>query len=157
MLTATASTFATVFEHLTVVMRPEDAELAAHLAGIGVTYAEQAHLGMGQSLSAGIRALHPVDFVFVGLADMPFLKIDTLRELVGVMEPLDDDAIVQPVYRSTPGHPVGFGRAHFDALSKLTGDVGAKAVVAAERTYLRQVIVDDPGVIRDVDVPPQEK
>ena len=154
MLHATVATYLAVFEFLTVVMRPEDTALAAQISGCDITYAGDAHLGMGHSLSAGMRSLPPVDFAFIGLADMPFIATATLQELVDCMGQLDDDAIVQPFYRDTPGHPVGFGRAHFDALSNLTGDVGAKAVVQTHRSQLRTVEVDDAGVIRDLDVPP---
>ena len=154
MLHATVATYLAVFELLTVVMRPEDTALAAQISGCDIIYAGDAHLGMGHSLSAGMLSLPPVDFAFVGLADMPFIATATLRELVDCMGQLDDHAIVQPFYRDSPGHPVGFGRAHFDALSNLTGDVGAKAVVQTHGSQLRAVQVDDVGVIRDLDVPP---
>jgi molybdenum cofactor cytidylyltransferase len=154
MLQATVATYATVFERLTVVMRPEDTELAAQIAGCDVTVARHAYLGMGHSLSAGIRSLPDVDFVFVGLGDMPFIEAATLRQLVDVMSQLDEAAIVQPVYHSSTGHPVGFGRAHLKALAQLTGDVGAKSVVQAHGERVQAVAVDDEGVIRDLDVPP---
>ncbi|MCZ6657889.1 MAG: nucleotidyltransferase family protein [Gammaproteobacteria bacterium] len=154
MLPATIATYLAVFEFLTVVMRPEDTALAAQISGCNIVYAGDAHLGMGHSLSAGMRSLLPVDFAFIGLADMPFIATSTLQQLIDCMGQLDDDAIVQPFYRDTPGHPVGFGRAHFDALSNLTGDVGAKTVVQTHGAQLRAVKIDDAGVVRDLDVPP---
>lgn len=148
------ATYSAVFERLTVVMRPEDTELAAQISDCSVTVANDAHLGMGHSLSAGMRSLQGVDFVFVGLGDMPFIETATLRQLVDAMTKLDAAAIVQPVYRESTGHPVGFGHAHLKALAQLTGDVGAKSVVRAHSKQVYEVVVDDEGVIRDIDIPP---
>ena len=51
------------------------------------------------------------------------------------------------------GHPVGFSAACYEKLAALSGDEGAKAVVAAYADELAHVDVDDPGTARDVDTP----
>jgi molybdenum cofactor cytidylyltransferase len=48
---------------------------------------------------------------------------------------------------------VGFGAACLAALAGLTGDDGAKSVVAAHRDSLARIDVDDAGTLADVDRP----
>jgi molybdenum cofactor cytidylyltransferase len=62
-------------------------------------------------------------------------------------------SIAAPVPRGRRGHPVGFSAAHRDALMALSGDEGARALVAAAGVDLVRVDVDDQGVLRDVDTP----
>ena len=54
--------------------------------------------------------------------------------------------------RAKRGHPVGFGRMHHPALTVLGNDEGAREVIA-RATGIRWIDIDDPGVLRDVDVP----
>ena len=56
-----------------------------------------------------------------------------------------------PVQSGEYGHPVGFGRDFAAGLMGLSGDRGAKPLFAQGRVV--EVIVDDPGVVWDVDVP----
>jgi len=57
------------------------------------------------------------------------------------------------VFRGQRGHPVGFARKYGSLLSALTGDEGARALIAARQWALQRVDVDDPGVLRDIDHP----
>jgi molybdenum cofactor cytidylyltransferase len=49
------------------------------------------------------------------------------------------------------GHPVAFGRAFGPDLMALTGDRGGKPLFA--RARVREVQVEDAGVLWDVDLP----
>ena len=65
---------------------------------------------------------------------------------------LADGAIIAaPFHRGMRGHPVGFGNACYAALAALTGDEGAKTIVAAHRDRVTRIDVDDAGILRDVD------
>jgi molybdenum cofactor cytidylyltransferase len=63
-----------------------------------------------------------------------------------------DKEIVAPVYRGTQGTPVLFGAEVFAELSRLTGDAGARAVVAARPERVELVSFDIP-MPPDVDTP----
>ncbi|MEY2689659.1 MAG: hypothetical protein RL375_3858, partial [Pseudomonadota bacterium] len=54
-------------------------------------------------------------------------------------------------YRGRRGHPVGFAAELYSDLAKLSGDEGARRLVA--RYPAHAVEVDDPGVMFDVDTP----
>ena len=115
-------------------------------------YAADAALGMAHSLAAGVRAGRQLDFLFIALADMPNVRAKTLHRLKHAVA--GTEFIVQPAYHGTPGHPVGFGSLYFRELESLTGDIGAKRVVAAHHDRTVRIDVDDPGVLMDIDTPP---
>jgi len=63
----------------------------------------------------------------------------------------DGASIAAPGFRNARGHPVGFASAFYPQLSALSGDDGAKAILAGHRVLL--IATDDSGVVRDVDTP----
>ena len=152
MLARTAARYAEVFPNVLVVVAPGDDDAAALVRPrCDVVVAEDAREGMGRSLAAGVAAARGHAHVFVGLADMPFVEATTLRRLRSLAGP---GRIVRPMFRSRPGHPVGFAEDHFEALSRLRGDEGAREVVAANPRALVTLWTDDPGVTHDIDQPP---
>ncbi|HMM75608.1 MAG TPA: nucleotidyltransferase family protein [Gammaproteobacteria bacterium] len=108
--------------------------------------------GLGASIACGVRALSPdVDGVLIVLGDMPRVRPASIAVLLERLETLCDGAVVAPLHRGRRGHPVLFGAAHLPALAALTGDEGARAVLAGAQ--LTSVDVDDPGVLLDIDTP----
>ncbi|NWB47371.1 nucleotidyltransferase family protein [Pseudomonas gingeri] len=104
--------------------------------------------GMGDSLSAAVAATADQAGWLVLLGDMPFILPETVARVVAGIE---DDAICVPVFQGEHGHPVGFGRSFGPALMRLSGDRGAKPLFAGGN--VREVSVEDPGVLWDVDRP----
>ncbi|MBK5439157.1 nucleotidyltransferase family protein [Pseudomonas sp. TH32] len=104
--------------------------------------------GMGDSIAAAVAASGPSAGWLVVLGDMPFILSTNIEQ---VMAGLEEDDISVPVHAGQYGHPVGFGRSFGPALMALTGDRGAKPLFA--HASLKEVAVDDPGVLWDVDVP----
>ena len=135
------------------VVRPGDSMLAHALesTGVRVVVCERAADGMGESLACGVKAAADADGWIVALGDMPWLAPPTI---VAVADAIKAGAeIAASTYHGQRGHPVGFARAYGPLLSTLTGDEGAKTIVAARQWVLKLVEVDDPGAIRDVDRP----
>lgn len=123
--------------------------------GANLRVCPQADLGMGHSLAFGVAQLSQAcEAVLVVLADMPWLQVSTLRLLRDqILRDLDEGGptILVPTYQAQRGHPVGFARRHFAELMKLEGDQGARALL---KTYaVREMPVDDVGVLRDLDTP----
>jgi molybdenum cofactor cytidylyltransferase len=167
LLLASLGSYARVFPAVTVVLRPEDDDLAEAVgeadtaAKVRVVRCPEAVLGMGHSLACGVAACRDWTYLFVGLADMAWIRQDTLTRLRDAMADgadadrigADRERIVVPVYRGTPGHPVGFGAHYLPALAALTGDTGARSVVTSARHPPLRIDVDDAGVLRDADRP----
>ncbi len=133
------------------VVRPDDGALANVLrdAGARVVRCPRADEGMGASLGCGVAAAADADGWVVALADMPWIAPATIAEVVAALR--SGAIAAAPFHRGERGHPVGFGKACGPALVALTGDEGARHVVAALREELVRIDVDDPGALRDVD------
>jgi molybdenum cofactor cytidylyltransferase len=155
--------------HVFVVTRPGD-EALKDLLGIFTNnqqveqfIADDALHGMGASLANGIaRAVafeqqqdQPFDGVLVMLADMPYVREVTIKRLIENFSP---DKIAIPCYLQAYkekkwGNPVLFSRKWFTALQGLHGDRGAKSLLKANPCARVEVVVDDPGILRDIDTP----
>jgi molybdenum cofactor cytidylyltransferase len=109
--------------------------------------------GMSGSLKAGVRAVEAeADAVIIALGDQPFVSPETVDLMIETY--LRKKAwVVVPVYRGRRGNPVLFDRALFPQLDEITGDVGAKSVVARNEANLVEAEVDDDGVVLDIDTP----
>lgn len=103
-------------------------------------------LGMGYSIAAGVAARSDASGWLILPADMPMIQTSTLRQ---VADELDGNAIAYAQHRGLRGHPVGFSAELYSELVMLTGDEGARRLLA--RYPAMGVEVDDPGVLLDVD------
>ena len=135
------------------VVRADDPDLARLLAGAGarVELCERAAEGMGASLACGVTASRDADGWIVALADMPWIAPATIESIASSLRSGAD--IAAPLYAGARGHPVGFGRRHYAALASLSGDEGARTIIAAHGQSLSLVRTGDAGVVRDVDTP----
>ena len=131
------------------VVRPGAGPLREILGGLGcrVGICEHADSGMAASLVAGLRQASGADAWLIALADMPYVRQDTLDALVRALRAGAD--IVQPWCRGHGGNPVGFARRHLAQLLELEGDQGARALLREHP--VTKVEVDDAGIFRDVD------
>ena len=133
------------------VVRPADAALAAALgaAGAQIVRCANADDGMGASLACGVTAARDAAGWLVALADMPWVLPSTISRVAAAIA--YGAPVAAPFHDGKRGHPVGFSAACYEELSALTGDEGAKTVVAAYVDELAYIDVDDPGTLRDVD------
>jgi molybdenum cofactor cytidylyltransferase len=135
------------------VLRPGDTEGEARFRQVGckTCTAPQAMAGMGHSIAAGVSASAAASGWVIGLADMPFVSVATIAAVRAAL--LEGAGIVVPVYNGQRGHPVGFAARFGEALQRLHGDQGARALIATHAKEVVNLPVDDPGAVRDVDVP----
>ncbi|MCB2020801.1 MAG: nucleotidyltransferase family protein [Rhizobacter sp.] len=103
-------------------------------------------LGMGYSIACGVGARPDATGWLVLPGDMPMVKPETLQ---AVARALEDHTIAYAQYRGRRGHPVGFAAELFSELATLSGDDGARRLIA--RYPAHGVEVDDPGVLIDID------
>ena len=150
---AAARNFVEALPESIAVLRPRAQKLGQILrdAGCNTVVCKNAAEGMGTSLAAGVRAAPEADGWVVALADMPFLRPETIRVIAKAIS--DGAAIAAPAYRGERGHPVAFARRFFEELSALHGDHGARELLAQHRDLITLYEVDDPGVLRDIDKP----
>lgn len=135
------------------VVRPGGGDLAARLRLVGLEsiVCEDADQGMGRSLACGVGAAGQAEGWVILLADMPCVRVDTVHAVAAQLR--RGRAIVAPTYRGRRGHPVGFGARFRDDLMQLSGDQGARAILASHPHLLETISVDDPGILQDIDTP----
>jgi len=133
------------------VVRPEDNALAAEFEANGarVFRCANADDGMGASLACGVRASASAKGWVVALADMPWVSPATIARVAAAIE--HGAPLAAAFHSGRRGHPVGFSRECYDALAALTGDEGARQIVATRADDLVRIDTDDAGVLRDVD------
>ena len=112
--------------------------------------------GMALSLRAGIAALAPdVRAVVVFLGDMPDVPHDMAAKALKAV--LAGVPAAAPVLQGRRGHPVAFHAALFPILRALSGDEGAKSVLADLGEAWVRMPCDDPGILFDVDHPRSDR
>lgn len=106
----------------------------------------EAHRGMGHSIATGVveRASSQGWLILPG--DMPLVRPATL---LAVAAKLEQHPVAYAQYRGRRGHPVGFSAELYSELIALSGDEGARRLIARYPAVAAEV--DDPGVLVDVD------
>ena len=137
-----------------VVAGAETAPIEAAVAGLDVRVAQalDATDGMSASLRRGVELVSDhADAVIVALGDQPTMRSDAYQRVVAVWR-ATGAPIVVPRYPSTtaPSHPTLFDATVFAELRALTGDVGARAVIARDPTRVAVATIDWAAP-RDID------
>ncbi|MGF1510806.1 MAG: NTP transferase domain-containing protein [Myxococcota bacterium] len=139
-----------------VVTGHEHQEVKAALRGLPCHFVhnERYGEGMSTSLRTGIRALPTeVDGVMVFLGDMPFVSEEHVRTLLEDFKPHGPGSIRVPTHGRKRGHPVLWSRKFFGELEQVTGDEGARGLIARHRDEVERIEVRDGGVHVDIDTP----
>jgi molybdenum cofactor cytidylyltransferase len=137
-----------------VTLPPDRPERARALDGLAVTpvAVPDAAEGMAASLRAGIAALAPdAPGVLILPADMPAITAADLRAVAATFDPADPRPARGADPDGTPGHPVLLPRALFGAAAGLSGDTGARGLLAGTPPSLVPL---PPGhATTDIDTP----
>jgi len=154
MLEAVITRYREVFDTLLMVAPDHDhfSRQLADIHGIELVPNEQPDLGMGHSLACGAQALlahHGLSGVVIGLADMPAVASATLLDVRQTLTSRGRPVV--PIYQGRLGQPRGLPQDWFEALTRLTGDQGARQLLDWRQAVA--VHVNDPGVLHDVDTP----
>lgn len=105
--------------------------------------------GISTSISAGIGAV-PEDCAgaLIVLGDMPELVPGDIDALLAAF---DGAHVCIPFAGTRRGNPVLFPRAFFSDLQQLTGDEGARRLIAQHAESVREVPVEGTGTLTDLD------
>ena len=122
---------------------------AANAMADRVAINEAPDRGMLSSIQAGLAALgNGVAVCLVMPADMPFALPASVAR---VIEAAASGRTVSPRYRSRGGHPVALSTTLRDHVARADASASLKPLLYADDPWLLDV--DDPGILRDVDVP----
>jgi molybdenum cofactor cytidylyltransferase len=108
--------------------------------------------GMFSSIQAGIAVAADAgsDPILVLPADMPFVLSTTIRAVLD--EAQRTHAIVVPSHDGRRGHPIAVPAAAAHAIHAAAAESTLKDALTRTGIARTELLVDDPGVLRDVDV-----
>jgi molybdenum cofactor cytidylyltransferase len=141
-------------EPIVVVTGYEAASVGAALQGLGVTVILNSYYadGLSTSLRAGLSALPPgIDGALILLGDMPEVEASVLSALMTSFT--GESAICVPMRHGRKGNPVLWGNRYFPEMMELTGDFGAKPLMARHEAQIIEVEVATDSIFHDVDAP----
>ena len=93
--------------------------------------------GMSTSIAFGVQQIldKNYDGLIISVADQPFLQKEHLIQLIENYKQQQKPIVISQ-YEEGKGPPTFFAKTHFEELSKLSGDDGAKAII---KKHLSQV------------------
>ncbi|MFK3664147.1 NTP transferase domain-containing protein [Ochrobactrum teleogrylli] len=131
-------------------------EIEASLAGLDLSFAfnPDFETGMASSLVAGIShaAISVCDGVLIMLADMPGITQQHINTLIQAFRKAAGRVIVRATFGGRRGNPVILPRELFEAVLKLEGDIGARAIVEMAGLPIVEVEIG-PAALLDIDRP----
>jgi CTP:molybdopterin cytidylyltransferase MocA len=137
------------------VLNGED-ELTRRLAedaGAVVVLNENSASEQLDSVRCGLGAL-PDDWAAVAVlpVDVPLVSAETVTQLIDAFRERPAP-VVLPFHNGVAGHPVLFARETSPELLEREWGEGMRSLIMSHARDLREVRVEDPGVLIDVDTP----
>ena len=109
--------------------------------------------GLATSLKAGLSAVpERASGALVLLADMPGVTAPIIDRLIDAFRSRPPPAIVLPTFAGKRGNPVLWARAFFPELMTVTGDTGARHILALHEEAVERVEIGEAAGF-DVDTP----
>jgi len=139
-----------------VVTGHQRERIEAALEGLDVRFVHNPDYaqGLSTSLKAGLAALPAeADGAIVCLGDMPQVDAGLIDGLIAAFDPARGALIVTPTIQGKRGNPVVWSRRFFPELMALTGDVGARHLIARYGEAVVEVPVVGGAALTDVDTP----
>ena len=110
--------------------------------------------GLSTSLRTGLSALPAgTDGALILLGDMPEIESGDLETLMTAFAEQGRQAICVPVRHGKRGNPALWGAAYFAEMMTISGDIGAKQLMARHQERVSEVAVGSDGIFADVDTP----
>jgi molybdenum cofactor cytidylyltransferase len=135
---------------IVLVTAPDDEALRAWAAEAGVRTAvnPDPERGMLSSIQAGIALISKAEPLLVCPADLPALRPETVA---AVLAAAGESPLTVATCRGRRGHPLVIAPGLIPEIGTLHAGIGLRELL--DRHAVREVEVDDPGAIRDVDTP----
>lgn len=109
--------------------------------------------GQLSSLMVGIGALSPEsEAVVVNLVDHPMVSNATIKAVIDSFRAAPIPIVIAS-YQGKRGHPVLFSSQVYGEILAAPLDQGAKVVVRKDPARVREIPLDDPGILADIDTP----
>ena len=107
--------------------------------------------GLGASIATGVKALRSKKYnhLLIMLGDQPLMTAAYLNKLIDKAKEHPDTCVASG-YKNKKGVPAIFPESYFDALEKLSGDQGAKALLNSDPSV---IALNAEDLLQDIDTP----
>ncbi len=141
-------------DEVIVVTGHESEKVVAALGGMKVRRVHNPDFesGMASSLRVGVEAVKSADAAVIILGDMPRVPAAVIDRLIAAFNPTEHRSIVVPTHKGQFGNPVLWGSEHFELLTGMQGDKGARSLIAGLKSEATEIEAD-AGVLMDADTP----
>ena len=110
--------------------------------------------GLSTSLICGVKSLpDDMDGFLVALGDMPLVSPQTIDAMAAHFDPSAGHSIIVPVCGGRRGNPVLWAAALRAEFYSLTGDKGAKHLMALHADLVYELEIQTTAVLTDIDTP----
>jgi molybdenum cofactor cytidylyltransferase len=137
---------------IAVVNRDARVVLPADLAAELIVNADAESEQIDSLRCALAHLSYDVAAVLVLPVDLPLVHVETARAVVDSFR-AEHALIVAPVHGGLAGHPLLLARELFDELMHEPWEQGVRTVLVKHAAAVREVPVDDAGVLIDIDTP----
>lgn len=127
-----------------------DAEVArvAQEAGYTVVWNHDSIHGQGTTVSLGAAAMEGMDAALFCVGDQPYLRVETVQQLLAAYEP---GTICALAYGGKRGNPILFPAVCLSELAALAPEQTGRAVLARHPDLLRMVEAQSARELFDID------
>jgi molybdenum cofactor cytidylyltransferase len=153
---AVKAALASAAQPVLVVTGHEAGNVRAALTGLEVSLLHNPDFaaGLSSSLKAGIAAVpDTAEGTLVLLGDMPQITAAHLDRLIAAFAAEGGAGIIAPTHAGKRGNPLLWPRVYFREMLQLEGDAGAKRLLAAHASRVREVDLGTDAIFADVDTP----
>lgn len=147
-----------VVEDVTVITGAYQADVAIAAQQANAATLRNADYARGEMLSSlkiGLQHLMAdplIEAALVVLGDQPQIEISTIQAVLEAYR-AGAGTIVAPRFEGQRGHPVLFGRDHWQAICDLPADAAPRMLFASRPESVYHVDVSSDSVLRDIDTP----
>jgi CTP:molybdopterin cytidylyltransferase MocA len=107
---------------------------------------------MLSSVRLGLELVTSCKSVVILPVDHPCVQAETVKKLVAAGRS-EGDAVIKPSYQGRAGHPVLIPRTLFARVLSSGDRDTLHTIIAASGVPVTRVVVDDPGVLRNINTP----
>lgn len=129
----------------------EFCEDLAEYYGLACCFNSNYKEGMATSIKIGVsKTSDNIAAILILLGDMPYVKIDTINEIV-ILYNAKKSKIIIPTYKGRKGHPILLSSSLKNEIEKISPENGLREVIERHKDEIAYVEVNDDGILKDID------
>lgn len=141
-----------LFERKIIVTQYQEIADDLEKEGYEVIFNYDTELGISHSIHLALERLKDFDGgVCFAVCDQPYLKMDTIRDLIGAWQE-SQKGIGCLAHQGEFGNPAVFSMKYWEELMELSGDVGGRRVIRKHLNDLFLYEVEDGKELVDIDI-----